>query len=54
MHAVRDDVIRKLDKLNIYSEVRTFPDAPHTFLFFNPWFAPTVTYISDFLHRVLN
>lgn len=53
MHAGRDEVIRKLNELGIYSEVHTFPDAPHTFLFFNPWFAPTVTYISEFLYRVL-
>ncbi|MPR35212.1 alpha/beta fold hydrolase [Salmonirosea aquatica] len=54
MHAGRDDLITSLDKLGIYSEVHAFPDAPHTFLFFNPWFSPTVTYITDFLHRVFN
>ncbi len=52
MHAGRDDLITKLNKLTIYSEVHTFSDAPHTFLFYNPWFTPTVTYISNFLHRI--
>ena len=54
MHAGRDDLIGRLNQLGIYSEVHTFPDAPHTFLFFNPWFAPTVTYVTDFLHRVFD
>ncbi|GAB3940799.1 hypothetical protein GCM10028805_03160 [Spirosoma harenae] len=52
MHAGRDDLIAKLKPFNTYSEVYTFPDAPHTFMFFNPWFAPTLTYITDFLHKV--
>lgn len=52
MHAGRDDMIAKLKSFGIYSEVHTFPDAPHTFMFFNPWFTPTLTYITDFLHRV--
>ena len=53
MHAGRDDLVVKLHELGIYSEVHMFPDAPHTFLFFNPWFAPTVRYVSGFLHRIL-
>ncbi|WP_332368073.1 hypothetical protein [Spirosoma telluris] len=52
MHGGRDDLIKKLNALHIYSEVHTFPDAPHTFLFFNPWFAPTLNYITNFLHTV--
>jgi pectinesterase len=54
MHAGRDDLIKKLTGLGIYSEVHTFPEAPHTFMFFNPWFTPTLTYVTDFLHRVLD
>ncbi len=53
MHGGRDDLIKKLDAFGTYSAVHTFDDAPHTFMFFNPWFAPTLTYITDFLHRVL-
>ena len=52
MHAGRDDMIKKLNDLNIYSEVHSFPDAPHTFMFFDPWFEPTLNYINDFLNRV--
>ncbi len=53
MHGGRDDLIKKLGAFGTYSEVHTFADAPHTFMFFNPWFAPTLTYITDFLRRVL-
>lgn len=52
MHAGRDDMIRKLNRFGIYSEVHTFPDAPHTFMFFDPWFKPTLHYISDFLNLI--
>ncbi|GAB3986214.1 hypothetical protein GCM10028807_03150 [Spirosoma daeguense] len=52
MHAGRDDLMAKLKPFGTYSEVHTFNDAPHTFMFFNPWFTPTLTYINDFLHKV--
>ncbi|WP_207534556.1 alpha/beta hydrolase [Desertivirga arenae] len=53
MHAGRDDFRRELDKKNIYSEVQTFPEAPHSFILFEPWFKPSVTYIDTFLKKVL-
>lgn len=52
MHGGRDDLIAKLKSFGTYSEVHTFEGAPHTFMFFNPWFTPTLTYITDFLHKV--
>lgn len=52
MHAGREDFIKKLNGFNIYSEVKTFPDAPHTFMFFDPWFDPTLKYIDDFMRRI--
>ncbi len=52
MHAGREDFIRKLNAFGTYSEVKTFPDAPHTFMFFDPWFEPTLTTVSGFLKRV--
>jgi pectinesterase len=51
-HAGRDDLIKKLDSLHIYSEVHTLPDTPHPFLLFNPWFEPTVNFIVKFLNKV--
>lgn len=52
MHAGRDDAIKKLNDWGIYSEVHTFPDAPHPFWLFNPWFEPTVNYTVSFLDKV--
>jgi pectinesterase len=52
MHAGRDDYIKILDQYKIYSEVKNFENAPHSFCLFDPWFQPTVTYIDDFLKRV--
>lgn len=52
MHAGRDDAIKKLNAWGIYSEVHTFPDAPHPFWLFNPWFEPTVKYTVNFLNKV--
>jgi pectinesterase len=54
MHAGREDYIEALSKHNIYSEVHTFPNSPHSFVLFDPWFEPTVKYISEFLGKVFN
>jgi acetyl esterase/lipase len=51
-HAGRDDMIKKLDKYGIYHEEHTFPDTPHPFWFFHPWFQPTVDYTANFLDKV--
>ncbi|WP_324670524.1 alpha/beta hydrolase [Hymenobacter sp. GOD-10R] len=52
MHAGREDMIKKLDTYRIYHETHTFPDTPHTFPLFNPWFEPTLKYTADFLDKV--
>lgn len=51
-HAGRDDMIQALDSLHIYSEVKTIPDSPHTFMLFHPWFEPTVQYVAEFLKKI--
>ncbi len=51
-HCGRDEVIEKLNKYSIYSEVRTFEDAPHSFWLFEPWFERTGEYILDFMGKV--
>jgi len=51
-HAGRDDMIRKLDSLGIYSEVHTLADTPHPFWFFHPWFRPMMQQITGFLKKV--
>lgn len=52
MHAGRQDYIDTLNKYHIYTEVHSFPDSPHPFCLFEPWFTPTVNYITDFLDKV--
>jgi pectinesterase len=52
MHAGREDMIKVLDTYHIYHETHTFPDSPHTFPLFNPWFEPTLAYTADFLRTV--
>ncbi|MBI1175820.1 alpha/beta hydrolase fold domain-containing protein [bacterium] len=51
-HAGRDDFIKKLNRLGIYSEVHTFDKTPHPFWLFHPWFEPTVQYVEKFLDHV--
>ncbi|MGG9971625.1 alpha/beta hydrolase fold domain-containing protein [Ferruginibacter sp. SUN002] len=52
MHAGREDYLKILTDNNIYSEVRTFENSPHSFCLYNPWFEPTVNYIDTFLKNV--
>lgn len=52
MHAGREDYIRILQQHNIYTEVHTFENSPHSFCLFEPWFTPTVNYINVFLKKV--
>jgi acetyl esterase/lipase len=54
MHAGRTDFLRVLKENNIYSEVKTFSDAPHSFPLFDPWFEPTVKYTDEFLKKVFS
>jgi len=51
-HAGRDQMITKLNKLGIYSEVHTVPDTPHEFWLFHPWFDVTSEYIIKFLDKL--
>lgn len=52
MHAGRDDYRAMLSAFGIYTSVKTFPDAPHSFPQFEPWFTPGVQYIDQFLQKV--
>jgi pectinesterase len=52
MHAGREDYIKILNAHAIYSELKNFAGAPHSFCLFDPWFEPTIKYIDDFLKKV--
>ncbi|MBD8490588.1 alpha/beta hydrolase fold domain-containing protein [Echinicola sp. CAU 1574] len=51
-HAGQDDMIQKLDQLGIYSEVHSFPNSPHPYWLFEPWFTPTVNLTDKFLRKI--
>ena len=51
-HAGRDDMIKILNENNIYSEVHTLKDSPHSFWLLQPWFQPTLAYIVSFLNKI--
>lgn len=52
MHAGREDYISILQQHKIYTEVHEFENSPHSFCLFEPWFTPTVNYITSFLQKV--
>ncbi|WP_026754669.1 alpha/beta hydrolase [Sediminibacter sp. Hel_I_10] len=52
-HAGRDDMIKIMDAYSIYSRVETFPNSPHTFWLFHPYFNTTLEYITQFLDKTL-
>ncbi len=53
-HAGRDDMIKIMDSLGIYSEVHEIPDTPHPFWLFDPWFEQTAQYTYHFLQKQLS
>ncbi len=54
MHAGRNDFIKVLNENGIYSEVKTFSGAPHSFPLFDPWFKPTLKYTDEFLKKIFS
>lgn len=52
-HNGRDEMIVKLNKLHIYSEVHEIEDTPHTFWLFYPWHEQAVNYAVAFLQKIL-
>lgn len=51
-HGGRDELIEKLAEHNISTEIHSLPDTPHPFWLFEPWFEPTVKYMTDYLDKV--
>lgn len=52
MHAGREDFNALLDKFNIYREVKTFANSPHSFPLFEPWFDSTIHIMDAFLKKI--
>lgn len=51
-HGGRDEIIEKLSKYNITTEVHSLPDTPHPFWLLEPWFDKTVGYMVDYLDKM--
>ncbi len=51
-HAGRDDMIKILNINNVYNEVQTIKDSPHSFWFFAPWLDETILYTTQFLDKI--
>lgn len=45
----REDMIARLTPLGVTTRVVMLPDTPHSFWLFDPWLAPTVSAVADFL-----
>lgn len=52
-NAGREDLIKKLNELNIYSEHHNIADSPHTFWLFSPWAEQTIDIMTNFLKKEL-
>lgn len=48
-HAGRDEVIEKMNRNRIPTEVHQIGNSPHTFWMFEPWFQPTMDFVLEFL-----
>ena len=51
-HAGRDDLISILKNHDIYNEVHTLEDSPHSFWLLHPWFEPTLKITVNFLNKL--
>jgi len=53
-HAGRDDMISLMSKNNIYSEVHTLENSPHSFWLLHPWFQQTLNLSLNFLDKIFS
>ncbi len=52
-HAGRDDMIAILNTFEIYNEIKSIHNSPHSFWFFDPWFDDIVESSTQFLDKIL-
>jgi acetyl esterase/lipase len=53
-HAGCARMVSLLNEHGIYSEVHKLTDAPHSYWLFDPWFGPTIEYMTKFLNKVFH
>lgn len=54
MHAGRDDFKKIMDEHRVLVEIKNFPNTPHGFCLYEPWFTPVVDDITAFVKKVYN
>ncbi|MGN6180042.1 MAG: alpha/beta hydrolase fold domain-containing protein [Mucilaginibacter sp.] len=52
MHAGRDDFKKIMDEHKVYTEIKEFPDTPHSFCLYEPWFDEVVDDVVNYIHKV--
>lgn len=52
-HAGRGDMVKAMNSFGIYSKIEKIEKSPHTFWLFNPWFQPTIRYVTEFLNLTI-
>ena len=52
MHAGRDDFKKVMDQKHVYVEIKNFPDTPHSFCLYEPWFNSVVDDIIAFVQKI--
>lgn len=52
MHAGRDDFKKIMDQHKVYTEIITFPNTPHSFCLYEPWFPKVVDDITKYINKI--
>lgn len=53
-HAGQSEMLEGLNRWGVYNEVHVVDVKVHPFWLFDPWFSPTVEYITDFLRKTFS
>lgn len=51
-HAGCSTMVERLTAYKVYHEVKELDGSPHSYWFFDPWFEPSLKYITEFLNKV--
>ena len=54
MHAGRDDFKKIMDERKVLVQIKAFPDTPHGFCLYQPWFTTVVDDVDNFIKKVYN
>ncbi|BAV06961.1 pectinesterase [Filimonas lacunae] len=54
MHPGRNDFKKKMDAKQVYTEIIEYPNTPHSFCLYDPWFPQVVEAVSRFIQKINN